>query len=53
MTVVWLGLFAGLLTIGPEFIPGALIGFLEPIPYGGITCSAWMQSREELDSAST
>lgn len=33
VTVVWLGLFMGSLAVEPEFIPGALTGFLEPIPY--------------------
>lgn len=29
--------------MGPESIPGARAGFLEPIPYNEIPCSALMQ----------
>ena len=36
--------------VGPGSIPGAWAGFLEPIPYGRIPCSALMQG---LGPAST
>lgn len=37
-----LGLFEGPLAVGPGSIPVAGAGFLDPIPYGEMPCSALM-----------
>ena len=40
VTVVYLGLFVGVLTMGAGAVPNALTGFWEPILHTGLPCPA-------------
>lgn len=42
VTDMWLDLFGGA-ALGPGLILGARTGFIEPIPYGTLPCSALIQ----------
>ena len=43
VTVVYLGLLVGLLTVGAGAAPDALAGTWEPLPHTGLPCPALIQ----------
>lgn len=46
VTIVWLGLFVGHLTVGSVPVPNTLTDFWDPISHAGLPCPAFMRKEE-------